>query len=297
MPGKIAASPRPVIKNPLMRPNNSGVTGSQGTKVPVTNTGWKAGAKPAPLKLSKAVISMDYGMEKGFAAPKGVKVSVSTSTVRDSIKLPGNKTAHLECDYQNLSVTLANGKKVALVKSDAAAKEMKEWFRADFTGLKKEDMGEYLPLEYSESTSVQGFGTAGKLMSIVGTTSQYTGGAHPNNGFALSTYDVNTGKELKLKDVLSKDQLAGIKKTITEKLKTLKGTGDAEGLDGTSFGGGDAKYIADIASGNFAISTDKNGKASITIGIPAGFHAAGPTMALFTFDAPTDAAFKAKAGL
>ena len=263
--------------------------------------GWNAN-KPSTLKAIGAEITMNYGVDKGFPAPKGVKVSQTKISGSEKMKDNAGRTAEASYELRSLVVTDAKGKKVTLQagdKPEAVKKQFLEDWRSSVKGYSKDDIKNYSPmLNYSTDSSFQGFGTAGSMMSVVESGSAYEGGAHPNNFSALETFDVRTGKQVELDSLVSAADFKKICNSVKNQLKTLKGKEDAEGIDGTTFGGSTMsdKDIADAVKKNFALSTDKNGKTTITIGWESGVHAMGPMMALFKFDAPSDAAFKAKIG-
>jgi hypothetical protein len=70
----------------------------------------------------------------------------------------------------------------------------------------------------------------GKHLSILNTLSEYTGGAHYNHFFSSSTFDVKTGKQVSLYDVLSLSKdLADdiILKQVEETIENQLNNGDA----------------------------------------------------------------------
>ena len=81
-------------------------------------------------------------------------------------------------------------------------------------------------------------------------------------------------------------------KEIEQKTPKLKGP---DGITGDSFSlGTDA---AKLVASNFSITTDAKGKQQIQVAWDSGIHALGGTQAIFTFAAPTDAAFRTKIGM
>ena len=134
-------------------------------------------------------------------------------------------------------------------------------------------------------------GSAGSMMSVTQNDGDYMGGAHPNFGSQLATFDVRTGSKVTLDQLVSKEQLANIVATVAATLPRLKGE---DGLDGTSF---QTQEMAKNVAENFAITSDAKGNPQITVAWMSGIHALGDQAATFTFAAPTDAAFRQKIGL
>lgn len=244
------------------------------------------------VKLLSASIG-DGPTAKGFPAPKGFTVQTANDNRKESIKLADGRTATMEWSSQTLTAKGPDGKTVTLVgKDNAAFDQYKADFKEAFEGVTKADL-ELSPMpDWSSERGFTGAGAAGKLLSVSQGVSDYTGGAHPNSGSSLVTYDTSTGRQVKLDELLSKEQFKAICDTITTALPKLKGEDD---VDGNAFQ--PYQDMAAMVAENFSVSTDSRGKAQITVAWESGVHALGGQMATFTFAAPTDAAFKQKVGL
>lgn len=252
-------------------------------------------ASSSQVKLLKASIGDGPGVTTGFPAPRGVEVAIGADKRQESIPLPDGRVAKMDWDGSTLSVKNAKtGKTTELVGKDSKYfAQFQEEFQSTFKSISKQDL-EFLPPEpgYDSQRGFTGVGSAGKLLSVSEGVSEYTGGAHPNNGTSLLTFDTATGKQVKLDALLSKEQFASIVKQVTTQLPKLKGE---DGMDGQAFSiSGDPK---ELIANNFSLSTDKNGKVQIDVAWESGVHAYGGQMAQFSFAAPTDAAFKQKVGI
>ena len=175
-----------------------------------------------------------------------------------------------------------------------ALKEGAADWRATVDDAKKSPKEEWGQYEWDNQSSISGAGPAGKLFSIEQGGSSYTGGAHPNNGVGISTFDARTGQQVKLDSLISPKQMNDLVNDIAARLPKLKADQD---ITGDSFNmGGDKASLRDSINNNFSLSTDKNGKVKIDIAWESGIHALGGQMAHFTVDAPTDQAFKTAIG-
>lgn len=263
----------------------AGKTGKVTT--PQTGTG-------GALKVLSAKVSDDIGgATTGFPAPKGFSVSTAEDNRKEAVDLPNGKQATFEWTSSTLTAKGPDGKDIVLAgKDDAGFQQYSSDFHDNFKGITKEDL-EFQPEPmWDAQRSYSGYGSAGKLMSVNETVSDYTGGAHPNSGTQLRTFDLATGKPVTLDQLLSKEQFQGLCNTIASTLPKLKGP---DGIDGQSFQ--PYQDMSKMVAENFAISTGKDGKPVITVAWESGIHALGGVMASFQFAAPDDAAFRAKAGI
>jgi hypothetical protein len=277
---------------------NTGITG--GLKVtnnavprPTVNAlpaGWKAkGSTPAAgLKMTKAAIDgMGVGNTKGkIVAPMGFKVDVSKGEAHVSAKLANGKTVTGDFSGQKLTVTGPSGKAIVLEDTTKDFASRSKEFKSEMAGFSKADLKDFEPMGHYSDCGFSGVGTAGKMMSIARSYDEFSGGAHPNNGADVATFDATTGKQVKLSDILSKSQVASVHSQIQKSLPKLEGSASFEF-------GSDPKY----SNESFALTTDAKGKVQITVAWESGVHALGGQNARFVFDAPTDAAFRSKIGL
>ncbi len=278
------------------------------TPLAAANAGWaakgagKAGKVTAPaggaaaqVKLMSAKLTDDLGIPaaNGFPAPKGFTVKLGDDKRQATQALADGRSATFAWDSATLSATGPDGKTIALKPKDEQgyAQALAD-FQDNFKGATKDDLQYQTMVDWESDRGFSGVGSAGKLMSVSEAVGDFTGGAHPNHGTQLETFDLATGKQVTLDQLLSKDQLNSIVNTIKATLPKLKGE---DGIDGQTFQPYQdlAKHVAE----NFAISTGKDGKPVITVAWESGVHALGGVMATFNFAAPDDAAFRAKAGL
>jgi hypothetical protein len=255
--------------------------------------GWGAGAKPVTsLKITAASIGDGPALTPKLQVPKGYTAELKNLSNKASDTVHGTKVS-VEVSEQQATVTTPAGKKVQLGNKPDLTGLVSEW-KAAVKDAKGQPPAEFMALDWESGHTFAGVGTAGKLMSVSESFEDYTGGAHPNAGSALATYDASTGKKVTLDSLLTPQQMSNLVKDVTAKLARLKGP---EGIDGSSFGMGDAKTTRDTINQNFAVTTDKQGKVHLQIGWESGVHALGGLMASFTVDAPNDAAFRARVGL
>ncbi len=255
--------------------------------------GWGAKGNTAALKITAARIDEGVATTPKLALPAGFS-SKSTSydnTLKDTVH---GKEVTFEQSAQQVEISGPGGKKFTIGTDKKAVDEMLGEWKSEVKSAKSEPANEYSNLSWDSQSSVSGVGTAGKLMSVSLAGSSYTGGAHPNHGTSLATYDVSTGKQVKLDELLTPQQMNALVKDIGAKLGKLKGPDD---IDGQSFNWGGPDELKATIAENFALTTDKNGKVKIEIAWESGVHALGPLSAHFTVDAPADKAFRAKLGL
>ncbi|MBL9036916.1 MAG: hypothetical protein JNG84_00245 [Archangium sp.] len=294
----------PTIQSrPAARTATTSTAASTPAKKPATTTsqatvtapgGWKAPVAPALPKFIGARFSIEQA--GGLMAPKGMKLTSKTEKHTDTVKLTGGKTAKLEWTNQTLTVKNAAGKTVTLKSPppQAYAEAQKE-FRSAFKGLTKDEL-EFEPLTWEKQHSYGGFGAAGKMVSVRDYFGEYTGGAHPNGFTFLTTFNTETGKPVKLSELLSKPQIAAIAAALVKEQPKMK---SEDGIDATMFAFDDVstKSMTDFIDRSFALTTDSKGNPQIEIAWESGMYALGGTMARFTFAAPNDPAFRAKIGL
>jgi hypothetical protein len=129
-------------------------------------------------------------------------------------------------------------------------------------------------------------GSAGQMLSAREVVSSFTGGAHPNNGTQVRTYDARTGKQVKLDQLLTPVQFQKVVAGVKQGLDKLE--------DVDSFR---PDNLSKAVRENFALVTDGHGKVHIEVLLPSYVHAMGGLEAQFRFASPDDAAFRARLGL
>ncbi|MFZ5445477.1 MAG: hypothetical protein ACOZQL_36135 [Myxococcota bacterium] len=251
--------------------------------------GWGAGAKAASLKITSAQIGDGPAVTEKLQLPKGYAAEVKELKEKLTDKVNGKACAIEQTDVR-VTLTGPGGKKLTLSDGAESIKQTASDWKSEIEAQKKEP-SEWAQLDWDASHTMSGVGTAGKLFSVSDAYSSYTGGAHPNHGTALSTWDASTGKQVKLDQLLTQQQMTNLVKDISARLPKLN---NGDGIDGSSFGMGD---LRDTINSNFALTSDKNGKVQIQIAWESGIHALGGQMAHFTVDAPTDATFRKAIGL
>ncbi len=255
--------------------------------------GWGAGAgKTTSLKISKATIGDGPKTTDGLQVPKGYKSEIKPLAQKLTDTVHG-KAVDLEQNDVQATLITPGGKRFQLGSTDGMKQTASDW-KEEVAASKKDPANEYMSLSWYSDHSMRGAGTAGKMMSVSEGGSDFTGGAHPNNGSMLVTYDASTGKQVKLDALLTQQQMSALVKDIETKLPRLKGP---EGMEGSSWQYGDTAALRETVNSNFALTTDKAGKVQIQVAWESGIHALGGQMAHFTVEAPNDAAFRAKLGL
>lgn len=257
--------------------------------------GWgPGGAKASALKITQASIGDGPKISEKVLVPKGYTAELKPLSQKATDTVHGTKVS-IEQSTTQLNITGPGGKKFSIGENEAAFKQTAEEWKSEVDAAKKAPKEEWMQLDWSNDSGISGAGTAGKLFSVSEGGSYYTGGAHPSNGTALSTYDARTGKQVTLDSLLTPKQMNDLVNDIGARLPKLKGPDD---IGPESFGFADDKAaLRDTINKNFALSTDKNGKVKIDIAWESGVHALGGMMAHFTVDAPTDNAFKQAAGI
>lgn len=256
-------------------------------------TGWTTGAKaPTSLKITAASIGDGPATTPKLQVPKGYTAQVKDLSNKASDTVNGTKVS-VEVSEQQATLTTPAGKTITLGGKPDLTGLVSEWKDA-VKEAKGQPPSEFMALDWESGHTFSGVGTAGKLVSVSESFEDFTGGAHPNAGTALVTYDATTGKKVTLDSLLTPQQMSNLVKDVTARLATLKGPDD---VDGSSFSMGDAKSTRDTLNQNFVVTTDKQGKVQLQIAWESGIHALGGVMASFTVDAPNDPAFRAKVGL
>ncbi len=244
------------------------------------------------VKLLKAKIDEGVSGDTRLTGPKGYTIASEPDKQTVTAKLADGKTATLQWDSATLSAKGPDGKTMVLRGKDVEGfKGVSSDFTDNCKATTKEDLAMGGPMDWDSSRGFSGFGSAGKMLSITESNGDFTGGAHPNFGTQLQTFDLKTGRQVKLDELLTKEQFKSIVDTISTSLPKMKGPDD---IEGSSFMPVD---VADAVKNNFGLTTDAKGNPQIVVAFESGIHALGGTQANFTFAAPTDAAFKAKIGL
>ncbi|MDP2274757.1 MAG: hypothetical protein Q8N23_18430 [Archangium sp.] len=258
-------------------------------------TGWALGAnKGNGLKITHASIGDGPQLSTKVSVPKGYTAELKNVVQKASDTVHG-KAASIEQDATTLTLTGPGGKKFSIGEGADSLKQTASEWRTEVDAAKKAPKEEWMQLDWSSSSGVSGAGTAGKLFSVSQGGSFYTGGAHPSNGSAISTFDARTGQQVKLDSLLSPKQMNDLVNDISARLNKMKGPDD---IGPEAFGaGGEKAALRDTINNNFALSTDKNGKVKIDIAWESGVHALSGLMAHFSIEAPTDAAFLKNIGL
>jgi len=233
--------------------------------------------------------------EDTFEPPTGYRASAPIEQQVFTTPAADGRTAKVEWSDQVLNVSTKGQPAVQLVgKDEAGFEQLKEWAKEDAA-----DPNENSTLEYEGQNFVTGVGHAGKMMSVASGYYEDAGGAHPDHGTMYQTYDVRSGKQVHLDDVLSPAQFKSVVEQVQQKLPSINSewTDTFEPINAAS--PGDAPRYEDWANqvrDNFALVTDKDGRQYIRIGWESGMTVLGDMAARFTFTAPTDAAFEQKIG-
>jgi hypothetical protein len=160
----------------------------------------------------------------------------------------------------------------------------------------KADFLDQLKSEYAQdwdvSSSFTAAGGYGRFASVIEGGSDYMGGAHPNSGSSLATYDVVTGKPVQLKDILSKDELKVVQDSIAHALAS----------HGVNLGGS-RQAASDLFSGandqantSFALREEK-GRVLLSINLTTGIHALAARESNFSFDVSSSETLRKHAAL
>lgn len=258
--------------------------------------GWaaKGASTGGALRISAASIGDGPKTTTGLQLPPGYSSKSQTLTDKQSTTVHG-QAASIEQSVQQVTVSGPGGKKFSVGEGAESIKGFAADWKSEMDSLKGEAKPEYMPMtDWSAESTVSGAGTAGQLFSVSHAGNSYMGGAHPNHGTALNTYDARTGKQVTLDQLLTPKQLHALTKDIEKRLKTMTGP---EGVEGSSFHWGDTASLQKTINENFSITQDKSGKVQLNIAWESGVHALGGLMAHFTVDAPSDPAFLQKIGV
>ncbi|MBV9242920.1 MAG: DUF3298 and DUF4163 domain-containing protein [Acidobacteria bacterium] len=147
----------------------------------------------------------------------------STLSMKESIKL---KRTEMSAEYPQLTgVPNAAGfnvlAKARVDREFAAFRKLMMGFTAADIKSEPADMGNYLDIGYSVEYADD------SLVSISYSTDEFTGGAHGNQGFFTLTYDLKTGKEVRLAD-LFKPGAAYLKTIASYAAKDLQARKDPD---------------------------------------------------------------------
>ncbi len=297
MTGRISAS-RPSTTQRTATASQPRASAQARPSTRAAEAGWRSGAGAAqPLRITAARIGDGPRSTDRISVPPGFKAEVKSFEMSAKDRVHGEDVS-LTQSVQQLTITSPSGKPVTFGGPELFEQFANDW-KSEVAATKRDPKPEYgvHGLNWDAQSSIRGAGTAGRLVSLMEGGSSFMGGAHPNHGTALRTYDASTGKPVKLESLLSQRQMTQLVNDIAEKLATLKGR---DGVDGAVFGSAGEIDKADIRrtiNENFAVTTDRSGKVKLEIAWASGVHALGGLMAHFTVDAPTDAAFRSKLGL
>ncbi|MCA2979973.1 MAG: hypothetical protein INH41_08850 [Myxococcaceae bacterium] len=256
--------------------------------------GWSPRASSGPLRITAARIDDGIKTTPRLALPEGfsAKPTKNDNTLRDTVH---GQPVVFEQSAQGFEVSGPGGRTFTIGADKKGVDGLLNEWRSEVKAAKGEPAyDENMQLNWDSQSTVSGVGTAGKLMSVSLGGSSFTGGAHPNAGTSIATYDARTGKQVKLDELLTPQQMNALVRDVGAKLNSLKGR---DGVDGQSFTSGDPADLRATIAENFALTTDKNGKVKIELAWESGVHALGGMTARFTIDAPNDPAFRAKIGL
>lgn len=255
-----------------------------------------------PLKFRSAQIDDSIpSADLGKLSPGGFKVKATASETKDTVK-----TATLDFSSESLSAVDSAGKVTVLVPPDAKGlAENEGYFHDTFDTMAPEDIGDSAAWEFNRT--FQGSGALGKSVSVTENLEYYMGGMHPETGSTFETFNVETGKQLKLTDLLTKKQFQGVVAEVEKRLPELTRTDDGETIEGSLYKPAaftkvaqtqlsDHAALAKTVNENFLLSKGEDGKEVITVGW-GGAHVLGGMRARFEFEAPKDASFKAKVGI
>lgn len=287
--GKVATSQvRPQAKAPEAAPAKPKSTASAQQ---AQAAGWGSGAaKATSLKITMAAIDEGPKVSDKIATPKGYTAKLNTASERLSDKVHG-KPVSWESDVSNLTLSGPGGKKTAIWPETGSYAS--DW-KSEVGAAKKEKPQEFMMLDWSAGRNLSSVGTAGKMISLQENTNDFMGGAHPNHATRTATFDASTGKQVKLDQLLTQQQMNGLVNEIAKKLDTLQGPDGITGQDFNSLG--DKAALREKINENFALVADKNGKVTIDLAWDSGIHALGGAMAHFQVDAPTDPQFRSRIG-
>jgi hypothetical protein len=273
----------PLVKRSATQPktfsttqNTSKTTQGKSAATSVPKTGWNANTKASALKMTSQTLDKGPNVGGKLVAPKGFSIDVVEfkkeikGTRPDGFKFTGSFAG------QQILLTGADGKRKVVADTTREAAKSAQAYDAN-----KSSAG---VMSKSEASTYTGVGSAGALMSLTRINPADTFMKPSVN--RIQTVDARTGKAVKLSELLSKSQFQSIVAQVGSNLATIDNSGAYEG-------GANAAALDQ----NFALTTDSKGKVQIHLAWESGVHGLAGTMAHFTFEAPTDAAFRAKLGL
>lgn len=212
--------------------------------------GWGPKSNAGALKITAARIGDGPKTTENVSLPKGFAGKLDTIVQKANDKVHGQDVS-IEQSGQQLTVSGPGGKSFTIGGDKAAIEQTANEWREEVKLAKSEPKNEFTQLNWFGDTGMRGAGTAGKLFSTMEGGSIYTGGAHPSNGTALSTYDARTGKEVKLDELLTPAQMNSLVKDIGAKLPKLKGP---DGIEGTTWSWGTPEDLRRTIDGRSAHS-------------------------------------------
>lgn len=238
---------------------------------------------PGPLKRLAAGVGELAQAPIGLVSPPGTALIRGTYRNEHQTPFPGQEPAVLTYEQQTLTFKDPTGKAVTL---EAPNEE-------GFKMLVDIASGMASPGQRDRSTStVDGFGWAGSLVSVKSDTGSALSGMPPTSSSSLTTYDTRTGERVGLKALLSPEQFKGIVDTIEAEAPKLIATGQEGALRWSN-----REELEAWVDGNFGLQTQADGGVQITVSASDVVADGGPTKALnFTFQAPRDAKFRAAIG-
>jgi hypothetical protein len=264
---------------------------------------WTTGKAGAPMALSgKPAITEGLPYEPGvIRGPAGYSAHVRTEASKTRQPLSNGAMATLEYDFQTVAFKGQRGGPINLkpLPRDQSADINLDLptIQSSFKDLKKlsPDAAAELPNpDWFASRKFSTVGGAGHLASLAETNARNL--EADSNRTTYNTYDARTGNQVRLSELLTKKQLGEVVATVSKKLPGLK-YADTE-LRGSAWPEArDPKALAKAVDENFALTTGRDGKLKIEVLFESGARVNGDLTAHFTFDAPTDKAFRAKVGL
>ena len=232
--------------------------------------------------------------EDRFEAPTGYKTTAKTEKQVFTTPAADGRTANVEMSDEVVTVSTKGHVPVQIVgKDDQMFQDLKD--------IAVEDAKDPIPekeLQYEAQNTVAGVGHVGKMMSVASSYYWDAQGPHPDYGMEYKTFDVRTGTQVHLDDVLSPAQFKAVVEQVEKQMKKIDSEyPEFEPVNEAN--PGELPRYEDYANqvrDNFALVTAKDGRQYIRVGWESGVHVMGDTAVRFTFSAPTDAAFEQKIG-
>lgn len=272
-----------VTSNPVRPSSLQPTTTARPAATPPAATGsgavaWGSAARPAAGAFTVSSAKVDGGplLNDAILVPRGF----TARQEHISHKMTGNAgRATASFEHQDVKATILTPDDRRLSLRDGASEvsnTITDWHAA----VKDERAAPsgFAQLEWYTSYDVKGAGTAGRMVSVSETTSEYTGGAHASGGTALRTIDTRTGQTAKLDQLMSQRQLASLVNDIARQLPAL----------GAEFAYPDRASLHEAVNSHFALTTDAKGKVQIHVAWESSTRVGAGKMAHFTVDAPED---------